>query len=174
MITFHYDSSTVAVDGKRFPACALVCPPDADPDEHPWHRLVGEPWTAARCFESMLVYVPMENGALACISGTCRDGRENYSLTLDHLTCQRVDGLQEWLWAPTSMEVGRDRVIRPLRGGYRRDRIQIWADCAEDWLAETLPRLAGYRVDPPFPPGPLARLIRLSEMAAIVYDRVSA
>jgi hypothetical protein len=173
-----FAASRVIIAGRSFPGCGLICPQPEDRLETDAERLLGNDWYRGGKDHQfhLLVFVPMENGALAAVGGAypTRAGDPTYDLMLFHPSCERSDDQPDWMWMPVDMELAHGSgTLRPHRFVRRRlAGIAIWTQADEDWLAEFIPRLAHRRVDPPFPPGPPARLIRLDEMA--VLNRVSA
>jgi hypothetical protein len=181
VITLHIDTSTVVIGNKAFPACAVIPPaPDYEPDLSRWNRILGDPWTRwtpradtslgrqLRGTAHLMVYVPMENGALCTVSGDNR--QPGYTVQLHHHTCVRSDDPSDpgrWLWMPADMMLTPSGITVMDRRHWRhRDGTIIWVNADEDWIAELIPRLAAKRVDPPYPPGPEAERVPLRALYA--------
>lgn len=152
------EKSTVTIAGTRFPACALVCPvAPGQVDILRHQRLLGERGTYSEG-----VYIPMENGALAELDIDVTTGL--YLLTIRSRHCRLEMNYGDPLgplWLPENLCVS-SLIPRLFIPGF-----QYWGACEADWLAETIQRFATYEVSDTTLDGPLAELIRLTEMDAL-------
>lgn len=144
-------TSTVAIDGRRFPAATVVCPP-VEGDESPdLDRALG---TRATGGGDLSLYIPAENGVLFEIN----DVPEWPGLTLSlrartcHLYIDPNDGTQMWLpqWAYL-----RDGYITTVDDG----GAWHWDKADPDWVAETILRLSHKPYMQLVPSGPEVRLV---------------
>jgi hypothetical protein len=133
-------ASTVTLDGRRFPAALVICPPtDADPDEPEVDRVLGAPVNSG-----METWVPLENGLLVSVQEHERRGLE---LALYCRTCEWEDAV----WLPHDVGLVGDEFVE---GAF-----SVWTGCDEDWAVEHILRLAGKPLRQPA--GPPVKLVPL-------------
>jgi hypothetical protein len=138
------EASVIDIDGQRFPAAVVVCPPHAnDPDEPDWERSLG-------CSLQHGVYIPAENGVLFIVQyghhpGPGTPDPTAITLSMDARTCyEETPADDRPLWLPHSVElVGGDLIAigakwtRAFAGG-----VGTWSNGEPEWVAETIRRLS--------------------------------
>ena len=149
--------SSVIVAGRRWPACALICP-DYEGDElGDWHHLLGGPFShcEGKQFE---IYVPLENGVLAEIIVMPTEPR--YDLSLHIATTTAMHFATDGSWLPTSLSLTStgDLVVN--------HRATPFHHCDPEWINETLDRASRKGVVGSGD-GPACRLISLGEAEGI-------
>lgn len=154
--------TTIELAGERFPTCALVCPPIEGRDESEWDRALGVGGN------DHSTYVPAENGLLFGLMDL--DDKRRRSLWLLARACYLNDAGDDddALWLPQGVDLvdGDLRHVPPPENDLRRvtGGGKYWMGVEDDWVAETIQRLA----HKPFvqPPGPEVTLVPADRFAA--------
>ena len=157
-----YDTSTVTIDGRRFPTCCLICPPDdSDDPGSDRDRMLGGPGgpgiTNTMSYQAI---IPCENGVLLAIEEF--DDQPGYTVTLHARTCQETPWDDAHIWVPHIVAIDGGKLVAAtdpnkhlLRSPWR------WEGAEADWTAELVDRVN--RMPFTQPPGPEMRLITLAE-----------
>jgi len=147
--------SEVTLGDRRFPACALICPPD-DVGGTDWDRSLGGMEVPGYPY----AYVPGENGILVEIAQE-PDSR-SYAVHLYSRTCEHAETPSgEWTWLPQALSIVQNRIgvhkdSRGLiQGAWHWDRADEW------WVVEHIDRVTQLPYDEP--PGPRVQLVRLGD-----------
>jgi hypothetical protein len=150
-LELDYDTSTVILNGRRYPACLMVCPDEEDfPEPNPVQRTLGGD---SRYTTNALI--PVESGLIVSVDMEKSTGAlwcYLWSRTCAHSTQPDGD-------AYTSMWLPRNLMIH---GGQVFEGFQCWDRCEPWWLVEFIDRIASYKYHEPS--GPKCDLIRLVEL----------
>lgn len=159
-------TSTVLIDGRRFPACGMICPPTPDQeDSEPADRLLGGWAHPLRGPATCEVVIPAENGVLIAVEWA--EDKPVYFLRLYARSCSLYAKDPEGpLWLPR--RVG-------LRSGYLagfqiRSSVWYWNDAYPDWTVEFIDRMSTLKYYPPLP-GPAVELINLAQVEELLKGR---
>lgn len=142
--------STTEIAGRRFPSCALVCPPADDDKLSDWSRSLA--------LDESEVFIPAENGLLFQVQSTPK----GWNLNLYSPTCYLYDvgdGFPVWLPFPVAI-VGGALVGVPHAHGYRMPGPWDWREADDEWLVEFIDRIAAKPFSPP--DGPRVRMVDTS------------
>lgn len=159
-----FDTSTVTIAGRRFPAVAAICPPvdDDDPGTDRDRMLGGHggPGTTNMPVSDQ-VYIPCENGAFVAIEAV--DGKPGYAITLHSRACQQTPWDDSHIWVPYFVGIDRAELIvqerlLDLTCPWR------WEGAEPEWTVELIDRVN--RMPFTQPPGPEVRLIPIAEAFA--------
>lgn len=149
----HLDTSTVTINGRRFPAVAVITPIDGSPNRTRYDRLLGPP---------SCVYIPCENGVMI---GVERDEfLPEYSVWLSAHQCSLDFFDHQPSLFPTFMEI-RARALVPVLN-FRALGPFSWSGASSEWLVEHIDRVG--RLPCTLPDGPLVTVLSLKAADEIV------